>query len=266
MDDSDETDETEVPSPQTVSTPAGTPPIAVPEWKPLTAKQRRVLGTLMEKSKTTPDAYPMTFAGLCTGCNQKSNRAPISNYSSEQVETIVDELRAIGAVTIVQGLGRNIKVRHYAYNWLGISKVEAAVMTELLLRGEQTLGELRTRAARMEPINDLQHMTELFNELKRRNLVVELSPPGRGQMVSHNLYPEWELEQVRKSVAAGISASVDSDEPTSTQTRGSSTPSVVSAEANLRIASMESEIATLKQTVSELQSRLERLEKDLGVS
>ena len=157
-------------------------PQSAPEWKPLTAKQRRVLGTLMEKSKTTPDAYPMTFTGLCTGCNQKSNRTPISNYTSEHVETIVDELRSMGALTSVQGLGRVTKVRHYAYNWLGLSKVEAAVMTELLLRGEQTLGELRTRAARMEPINDIQHMSELFAELKRRNLVVELSPPGRGQI------------------------------------------------------------------------------------
>ncbi|MEK0424579.1 MAG: hypothetical protein RJB11_670, partial [Planctomycetota bacterium] len=100
----------------------------------------------------------MTFAGLTTGCNQKSNRAPITNYTSDQVETIVDELRSIGAVAIVQGSGRVTKVRHYAYNWMGLDKVEAAVMTELLLRGEQTLGELRTRASRMEPIQDLDEL------------------------------------------------------------------------------------------------------------
>lgn len=263
MEDSDEID---IQENQTASAPAGQAPKAAPEWKPITAKQRRVLGTLMEKSKTTPDAYPMTFAGLCTGCNQKSNRAPITNYSSEQVETIVDELRAIGALTIVQGLGRNTKVRHYAYNWLAISKVEAAVMTELLLRGEQTLGELRTRAARMEPINDLQHMTDLFNELKRRNLVVELSPPGRGQIVSHNLYPEWELEQVRKSVAAGISASGDADEPSNSVSRSASSNVAVNVDANNRIKELESEIVELKESISDLQTRLSRLEKDLGVS
>jgi uncharacterized protein len=261
----EESDATDVQENQIASAPSGQAPKAAPEWKPITAKQRRILGTLMEKSKTTPDAYPMTFAGLCTGCNQKSNRAPITNYSSEQVETIVDELRAIGALTIVQGLGRNTKVRHYAYNWLGISKVEAAVMTELLLRGEQTLGELRTRAARMEPILDLQHMSELFNELKRRNLVVELSPPGRGQMVSHNLYPEWELEQLRKTVAAGITVASDSDETTHTPNRSTTNVAVANAESNLRIQELESEIDTLKQSVSELQTRLSRLEKDLGV-
>src|SRR5262249_14414227 len=136
-------------------------------------------------------------------CNQKSNRAPISNYTTEQIETTVDELRTLGAVTIVQGSGRVTKVRHYAYNWLAISKVESAIMTELLLRGEQTMGELRTRASRMEPIQDLAQLNELFQELKRRNLVVELSPAGRGQVVSHNLYPEWELDQLQKSVLAG---------------------------------------------------------------
>ncbi len=262
MEDSDDMDNQDGPNSSTSISPA---PRAAPEWKPITAKQRRVLGTLMEKSKTTPDAYPMTFAGLCTGCNQKSNRAPISNYSSEQVETIVDELRAIGALTIVQGLGRNTKVRHYAYNWLGISKVEAAVMTELLLRGEQTLGELRTRAARMEPINDLQHMSELFNELKRRNLVVELSPPGRGQMVSHNLYPEWELEQLRKSVAAGITASGNAEESGTASNRMPSMNPTANVETSLRIQALESEIGSLKELVNDLQTRLGRLEKDLGV-
>ena len=262
MEDSDETDSQES---QTTTAPVVQPPKAAPEWKPISAKQRRVLGTLMEKSKTTPDAYPMTFAGLCTGCNQKSNRAPISNYSSEQIETIVDELRTIGALTIVQGLGRNTKVRHYAYNWLAISKVEAAVMTELLLRGEQTMGELRTRAARMEPINDLQHMTELFNELKRRNLVVELSPPGRGQIVSHNLYPEWELEQVRKSVTAGISATGDAVEPTCSPNRQLPSSSISGPDSSHRIKQMESEMEQLKDSVNDLQTRLNRLEKDLGV-
>ena len=175
------------------------------------------------------------------------------------------ELRAIGSLTIVQWLGRNTKFRHYAYNWLAISKVEAAVMTELLLRGEQTLGELRTRAARMESINDLQHMTELFNELKRRNLVVELSPPGRGQVVSHNLYPEWELEQVRKSVTTGLSAIREDEEPANAPNRQTSTNSAINKESSHRIKELESDIESLKETVNDLQTRLNRLEKDLGV-
>jgi uncharacterized protein YceH (UPF0502 family) len=251
-----------------------TPATSEPSWKPLTAKQRRVLGTLMEKSKTTPDAYPMTFAGLTTGCNQKSNRAPISNYTSEQVETIIDELRAIGAVAIIQGSGRVTKVRHYAYNWLGLDKVEAAVMTELLLRGEQTLGELRTRASRMEPIQDLDELKRIVDGLIQRNLMVELSPAGRGQVVSHNLYPEWELEAVTKSVAAGISGAgvggSSGDQHDDAESRGSKTGSsgqqpTRSAEVGSGLAS---ELQALREEVILLRQRLEKLEqvfeKELG--
>ena len=217
----------------------------------------------MEKSKTTPDAYPMSFSGLLTGCNQKSNRAPITNYSSEQIETIVDELRALGAITIVQGSGRVTKIRHYAYNWLGINKVEGAVMTELLLRGEQTMGELRTRASRMEPIPDLDELKRLVDGLKARQLIVDLSPPGRGQIVSHNLYPEWELEAVRKSVAAGATTvSIDDssdDEP------HRSNPSPTSTAATSRVDALESELSQLRETVSNLSDRLARLEKEIGI-
>ena len=236
-------------------------------WKPLTAKQRRVLGTLMEKSKTTPDAYPMTFAGLVTGCNQKSNRLPITNYTVEQVETIVDELRSLGAVTIVQGNGRTTKVRHYAYNWLGLSKVEAAVMTELLLRGEQTLGELRTRASRMEPIVEIDDLKKLVSDLVNRNLIVELSPAGRGQVVSHNLYQEWELDALQKSVASGISgASIDSEGDEGAQaksTTGSHGGRISSA--NESTTQLQEEIKQLKEVVESLNQRVRVLEKEFGI-
>jgi uncharacterized protein YceH (UPF0502 family) len=236
-------------------------------WKPLTAKQRRVLGTLMEKSKTTPDAYPMTFAGLVTGCNQKSNRLPITNYTVEQVETIVDELRSLGAVTIVQGSGRTTKVRHYAYNWIGLSKVEAAVMTELLLRGEQTLGELRTRASRMEPIAEIDDLKKLVSDLASRNLIVELSPAGRGQVVSHNLYPEWELEALQKSVASGISgAAIDSDDDEGAQSKPTAgSLGVRTTSSSESTAQLQEEIKRLKEVVESLSQRVMILEKEFGI-
>ena len=242
------------------------PATSEPAWKPLTAKQRRVLGTLMEKSKTTPDAYPMTFAGLTTGCNQKSNRAPLSNYTSEQVETIVDELRSIGAVAIIQGSGRVTKVRHYAYHWLGLDKVEAAVMTELLLRGEQTLGELRTRASRMEPIADLDELKRIVDGLILKKLMVELTPPGRGQIVSHNLYQEWELEALGKSLAAGLSgatvAALGDDAEPQVQSR------VQTSDQSNSALELALQLQSLQEKVSLLSQRLERLEqvfeKELG--
>src|SRR5687767_15795321 len=113
----------------TAATP--TPP-ALPT---LTVNERRVLGVLIEKAKTTPDAYPMTLNAIVTGCNQKSNREPLMTLSPEDVEQILDELRGLSAVTEVQGSGRVAKYRHHGYEWLGVDKFEISVMTELLLRG-----------------------------------------------------------------------------------------------------------------------------------
>jgi uncharacterized protein YceH (UPF0502 family) len=133
------------------------PPPSEPssKWRPLPAIDRRVLGVLIEKGKTTPDQYPMSLNALTAGCNQKSNRYPQMDLDPEDVLKSVDRLRMLGAVAEVQGGGRVPRFRHFAYEWLGVNKVELAVMAELLLRGSQTEGELRGRAARMEPIADV---------------------------------------------------------------------------------------------------------------
>src|SRR5947207_5197287 len=164
-------------------------------WQPLTMRQRRVFGVLIEKAKTTPDVYPMTINGLVAGCNQKCNREPQMSLSPEDAEQVLEELRAMGAVTEVQGSGRVAKYRHHAYEWLGVEKTELAVMTELLLRGEQTLGELRGRAARMEPIADLSALKPVVDSLIHKGLMISLTSPGRGQVVSNNLYKERELAE-----------------------------------------------------------------------
>jgi uncharacterized protein YceH (UPF0502 family) len=172
-----------------------------PAWKPLNSRQRRVLGVLVEKAKTTPDVYPMTVNGIVAGCNQKSNREPLMSLTADEVEQILGELRQLGAVTVVQGVGRVEKYRHHFYEWLGIDKAESAVMTELLLRGAQTLGELRGRAARMEPLPDMNALKPVVDLLLKKNLMIELTPPGRGQIVSHNLYKERELVELRAEYA-----------------------------------------------------------------
>ncbi|MDP1560914.1 MAG: DUF480 domain-containing protein [Pirellulaceae bacterium] len=234
---------------------------SAPAWRPLTARQRRVLGTLIEKSKTTPDAYPLTMLALTTGCNQKSNRNPTNNYSQEQIEETVDYLKGIGAVTLVQGNGRVPKVRHYAYQWLGLSKVEAAIMTELLLRGEQTLGELRTRASRMEPIADLGELQKLLHDLQSRNLVQYLTPAGRGQMVTHNLYQDAEKTELKQKYAGYTGqepphADSAADEPDSeSKPRRSGTGSTVSGSA----------VDELRSMVEQLQTRIKYLEDQLDV-
>lgn len=175
-----------------------------PKWQPLNSRQRRVLGVLIEKAKTTPDVYPMSVNGIVSGCNQKSNREPQMNLSAEDVESILDELRGMGVVAELQGGSRVPKYRHYAHEWLGTQTGELGVMAELLLRGEQTLGDLRARASRMDPIADQTALKTVVDSLLKKKLMVELTSPGRGQIVSHNLYKEREITELRARFAGHV--------------------------------------------------------------
>lgn len=171
-----------------------------PKWQPLGRIERRVLGVLVEKAKTTPEAYPLTLNALTNGCNQKSNRDPQMNLESDAVEEALENLRKISAVVEVVGSGRVPKYRHMMYEWMGVDKAEAAVMTELLLRGPQTIGELRGRAARMEPIADVSALRPIMDSLIQKRLLLSLTAAGRGQIVTHNLYPAEELKKIQASV------------------------------------------------------------------
>ena len=166
-----------------------------PRWCPLNSIDRRVLGVLGEKAKTTPDIYPMSLNAVVAGCNQKSNRSPLMQLEPDQVEESLDRLRQFGAAALVEGSGRVQKYRHYLYEWLGVGKVELSVMIELLLRGPQTEGELRGRVSRMDRIDDLNALRELLNSLKTKGLVIPLTPEGRGQVFTHALFPQRDLDQ-----------------------------------------------------------------------
>jgi uncharacterized protein YceH (UPF0502 family) len=168
----------------------------------------------------------------------------------------------IGALTIIQGSGRVEKIRHYGYQWLGVSKVEAAVMTELLLRGEQTVGELRGRAARMEPIADMNELQKILEPLIERKLVIQLTPAGRGQIVSHNLYEEWELNQLKTRIASAEGAIGESDDED--RNHRPSEGKAVASES--QISQLQQQLEALTDVVNTLSQRLLRLEKDLGVS
>lgn len=235
--------EENIPAPATSSPPAETP-----QWRPINARQRRVLGVLMEKAKTTPDAYPLSLSGLVTGANQKSNRYPIMNLTPEQCEDELTELRRIGAAAEIQGSGRVVKYRHYGHTWLGVKGAEAAVMIELLLRGQQTLGDLRTRASRFESIADLGTLQNIIKSLMEKRLVISLTPSGRGQLVTHNLYTAEELDHLRMKIAAAGDSDEDSDEPT--------TPK---ASLSAQLAAAQQEIATLKAENERLRSELDKL-------
>lgn len=241
-------------------------------WKPLNSRQRRVLGVLVEKAKTTPDAYPLTVNAIVTGANQKSNREPLMNLSADDVEEILEELRGLGVVTEVQGSGRVAKYRHHAYEWLGVDAVESAVMTELLLRGEQTLGELRTRASRMEPIADLNALKLVVDRLLARGLMVELTSAGRGQVVSHGLYKDREIQELRQQFAGHVPAArhdeaEEEERPVRATTSSGSASIMVAAaepavtadmfsELSLDVAELRAEVARLRQQINELSELL----------
>ncbi|MCO8124906.1 YceH family protein [Stieleria sp. TO1_6] len=166
----------------------------------LSSNARRVLGVLVEKAKTTPDNYPLTASALISGCNQKSNRSPQMNLDENDVLLALDELRDLGAAREIQGNGRVTKFRHAAYDWLELDSPQAAVITELLLRGPQTIGELRTRASRMYNMPDLDAVKSVLDSLVAKDLVESLSPPGRGQTFAHKLYPPQERQYLEAKI------------------------------------------------------------------
>jgi hypothetical protein len=255
---------------------AGKPP---PRWQPLSALDRRVLGVLVEKAKTTPDAYPMSVSAITTGANQKNNRYPLMQLEADDVQESLDRLRQLGAIAEVQGGGRVPRFRHYMYDWLGVEKVELAVMAELLLRGAQTEGELRGRAERMEPIADLNALRVVLNSLKAKQLVIPLTPEGRGHVITHNLYQPRELEKLRAEHAATGLPSAD-DSPDEVEAPARVAPARVAASppaapraplsddalAGLRgeIAALRRELEELRQEFQTTQSEFRELRNQLG--
>jgi uncharacterized protein YceH (UPF0502 family) len=227
-----------------------------PRWQPITAIDRRVAGVLAEKAKTTPEAYPMSVNALCSGANQKNNRYPLMDLEIEDVEESLARLRALGAVAEVHSSGRVPRFRHYLYEWLGVDKVELAVMTELLLRGAQTEGELRGRAARMEPIADLAALRPVLASLKAKGLVVALSPEGRGHVVTHALYEPRELEKLRSELAAGQVAA-HGDAPLSERAARGEPPGA----ANESIGQLRRELDEVRAELAALRGELEELRR-----
>ncbi len=245
------------------STSSASDSAAKPRWRPVPAIERRILGVLVEKAKTVPESYPMTLNGICTGCNQKNNRYPLMQLEPDQLDDPLERLRNYGAVALVQGSGRVEKFRHYLSEWLGVDKCELAVMTELLLRGAQTEGELRQRASRMEQIADLPALRTILHNLEQRGLVISLTSEGRGHVVTHNLYEPRELEKVRREFEAhpvqATSPQVSGDDGEEDSPRPSSAAAVRPNAGGDEIETLREEFAKLKAEVRALRDELDEL-------
>ena len=152
----------------------------------LTAPQRRVLGCLIEKQVTTPQAYPLTESALITACNQTTSRDPVVDYEQSTVRRALLDLRQLGLARMVHRSGDRVeKHRHLVDEALGLSQPEIAMLCVLLLRGPQTVSELRTRTERMHRFESPADVEAVLDALAAREpepLVARMErQPGQSQ-------------------------------------------------------------------------------------
>ncbi len=231
--------------------------------EPLNEVERRVLGVLMEKALTHPQYYPMTTSAIVTACNQKSNRDPVMSLDEEAVWNAMEVMRAGGLVLrlLPGGASRVERFRHEAKEFFGWEKPQRAVMAELLLRGLQTVGELRGRCMRMYPFENVEAVSAVLGTLCQTDppLVTTL-PRGPGQSAvrhGHQLYypEEWaNLAQSPPMAAASVAASSPSAPATSAPA-----PAELAA-LREQLEGLQGEVGELHESVADLRQRLARLE------
>jgi uncharacterized protein len=201
----------------------------------------RVLGSLIEKELTTPEYYPLSLNALVNACNQKSNRDPAMNLDEAQVSKALDSLRFKQFALVSGSGGRVVKYRHALVEKFRFTPAELAVICELLVRGPQTVGELRTRGERMYRFADLAEVEGILEELMERSpaMVARLPrQPGRKESRYCHLFSgDPDLSAAEYSAPADAASS-----------RG--------AGGNERIAKLEEDVAGLRQELSELRQIL----------
>ncbi len=209
--------------------------------RPLTAIETRVLACLAEKELATPDYYPLSLNALVNACNQKSNRDPVMQLSEEDVAEAIEALRPLGLIMLSGEGGRVAKYAHNLSGKFHLAPEELAIMTELMLRGPQTPGELRQRASRMVPFDSLEKVEQVVGELlEREEPLIRRLPrqPGRKeQRLAQLLGGEPEIDASPAVEPAAV-----------TQAR----------ERRERIDELELQVSALKQELAELRDAFER--------
>jgi uncharacterized protein YceH (UPF0502 family) len=224
-----------------------------------------VIGVLVEKGITTPEVYPLTVKAVVSGCNQKSNRDPVVNYDEDRAETVLEELREMGLVAqVFTESGRTARYRHYVRKRFTVTEPQLAILTELLLRGQQAAGELRTRASRMAPIDTLEQLRTELEGLMAMNLVRADGPlDRRGVEVDHNLYPANEKQPMRaRSTGDGDEAPVRSSPIVSSG--GDSGLAGRVSQLETLCETLRSENATLNESMSNLRDSLRKISDELN--
>ena len=253
-----------------------------PPIKSLTKGERRVLGVLIEKGMTTPDQYPLTLKAATSGCNQKNNREPLTNYDEDQVEDLLEKLRNRGLVAEVHTEGgRTSRYRHYVRKMLTLSEQQVAILAELLLRGRQQLGDLRTRAGRMKPIDTQEQLRIELKGLLDLKLIQSDGPlHRRGAEVDHNWYepqegramsfrasdPDEDAPPVRSSSAAAHEPAPAAPRAVLPASGSSSASSVAdpSDSAAARSSQWERQVSELQSQLQAQQLELQTLREELS--
>lgn len=222
----------------------------------LNAVESRVIGCLLEKQITTPDQYPLSLNALVSACNQKSNREPVMGLDELTVQRTVDELTRKHLLLDRSGFGSRVtKYRHCFCNTefgtLKFDPQELAIVCELLLRGPQTPGELRSRASRMASFTEVSEVETILERLSKREggpCVTRLArEPGRRESRYAHLFGGEIVEQMDTNPVRAPSAT----------TGGTSVPESSSAgSVEQRLARLEQEVRALRAELSDLRGRL----------
>jgi uncharacterized protein YceH (UPF0502 family) len=208
------------------------------DWQ-LDAVEVRVLGSLLEKEATTPDYYPLSLNALVNACNQKSNRDPVVSYDDDTVEDALLTLREKGLAQRITG--RDSRVPKHAQSFtekLNMGRREAAVMCVLMVRGPQTVGELRGRTERIHNFDDLEAVESTLHRLAEIGFVKQLprQPGFKEPRYTHLLSGDVEIADEAPASEVHVS-------------RGSGDRD--------RIAALEAEVAQLRQDFENFRRRFE---------
>jgi uncharacterized protein YceH (UPF0502 family) len=202
--------------------------------------QARVLGVLMEKQQTTPDAYPLTLNSLVIGCNQKTSRDPVTHYTSGDIQHCLREL-ADNSLVHIDPSGRADRFAQRLTNELGIDRAKQALLNVMLLRGAQTIHELLTRTQRMHSFDTDQEVEDILDELCQQ------SPPM--------------VQRIAKQTGQRDDRFVHllSGEPdlTAIASKRSQNSVTVSLQSNEQIEALEGRIAELEEKVNFLIAELD---------
>jgi uncharacterized protein YceH (UPF0502 family) len=159
--------------------------------------EARVLAALVEKEITTPEYYPLSLNALVNACNQKSNRNPVVAYDEDTIERALESLREKGLLLIVSGAGSRVKkYGHRLSEKLNLGRRELAILCELMLRGPQTLGELKNRADRMHHFDDLAEVESVIDRNGGLMIKLERRPGEKEPRFAHLLCGIPEVEPV----------------------------------------------------------------------